>query len=83
MHRRRPRTLTKGHHAPPTRARHGDGGVHRRHPRRRLIAAFLFKLGLDDNWFFDELKGIIERALRPGSLFELLQHIPLFGIRLG
>ncbi len=43
------------------------------------IAAFLFKLGLDDSWFFDELKGIIERALRPGVLFELLHHIPLYG----
>ncbi len=45
-----------------------------------LIAAFLFKLGLDDNWFFDELKGIIERALRPSTLIDHLQHIPTFGI---
>ena len=43
------------------------------------IAAFLFKLGLDDSWFFDELKGIIERALHPGVLFELLHHIPRYG----
>ena len=45
-----------------------------------LIAAFLFKLGLDDTWFFEELKGIIERALRPGRLFELLRDGPWFGI---
>ncbi len=45
-----------------------------------LIAAFLFKLGLDDSWFFDELRGIIERALRPGLLFELLEKAPRFGI---
>ena len=45
-----------------------------------LIAAFLFKLGLDDNWFFDELKGIIERALRPGLLIDHLRDIPFFGI---
>ncbi|MGA9102984.1 DUF4244 domain-containing protein [Aeromicrobium sp.] len=41
-----------------------------------MIAAFLFKLGLDDNWFFDELKGIIERALRPGLLIDHLRHVP-------
>jgi len=41
-----------------------------------LIAAVLFKLGIDDGWFFDELKGIIERALRPGLLFEHLKHVP-------
>jgi len=46
-----------------------------------LIAAFLFKLGIDDGWFFDELKGIIERALRPGLLFELLKHVPRLGFR--
>jgi hypothetical protein len=45
-----------------------------------MIAAFLFKLGLDDSWFFEELKGIIERALRPGRLFELLKEGPWFGI---
>ena len=65
-----------------------------RHPRERgmataeytigtlgavFIAAFLFKLGLDDSWFFEELKGIIERALRPGRLFELLREGPWFG----
>jgi hypothetical protein len=44
-----------------------------------FIAAFLFKLGLDDSWFFDELRGVIERALRPGVLFELLRHGPLYG----
>jgi hypothetical protein len=45
-----------------------------------MIAAFLFKLGLDDTWFFEELKGIIERALRPNRLFELLREGPWFGI---
>ena len=43
------------------------------------LAAFLFKLGLDGGWFFDELKGIIERSLRPGILIELLHHVPRFG----
>ena len=66
-----------------------------RHPRERgmataeytvgtlgavFIAAFLFKLGLDDGWFFEELKGIIERALEPGRLFDLLRDGPWFGI---
>ncbi len=46
-----------------------------------LIAAVLFKLGVDDGWFFDELKGIIERALRPGLLFEQLKQVPRFGFR--
>lgn len=65
-----------------------------RHPRERgmataeytvgtlgavLIAAFLFKLGLDDSWFFDQLKDVIERALRPGVLFELFDHMPRYG----
>ena len=48
-----------------------------------LIAAFLFKLGLDDSWFFEELKAIIERALEPGRLFELLKDGPWFGIGRG
>jgi len=46
-----------------------------------LIAAVLFKLGVDDGWFFDELKGIIERALRPGLLFEQLKQVPRLGFR--
>ncbi len=46
-----------------------------------MIAAFLFKLGLDDTWFFEELKGIIERALRPGLLFDQLKHVPRLGFR--
>ena len=69
-----------------------------RHPRERgmataeytvgtlgavLIAAFLFKLGLDDSWFFEELKSIIERALRPGRLFDLLEDGPWFGVGSG
>jgi hypothetical protein len=45
-----------------------------------LIAAFLFKLGLDDSWFFEELKKIIERALEPGRLLDLLRDGPWFGI---
>ena len=48
-----------------------------------LIAAFLFKLGLDDSWFFEELKAIIERALEPGRLFELLKDGPWFGFGSG
>jgi hypothetical protein len=48
-----------------------------------MIAAFLFKLGLDDTWFFEEMKSIIERALRPGRLFELLRNGPWFGIGRG
>jgi hypothetical protein len=66
-----------------------------RHPRERgmataeytigalgavFIAAFLFKLGLDDGWFFEELKGIIERALEPSRLIEQLRRTPWFGI---
>jgi len=45
-----------------------------------MIAAFLVKLGLDHGWFFDHLRDIIERALRPGLLFELLEKTPRFGI---
>ena len=45
-----------------------------------MIAAFLFKLGLDDGWFFEELKGIIERALEPSRLIEQLRRTPWFGI---
>ena len=45
-----------------------------------LIAAFLFKLSLDDSWFFEELKSIIERALEPSRLIEHLRHIPLLGL---
>jgi len=48
-----------------------------------VIAAFLFKLGLDDTWFFEELKGIIERALRPGQLFEHIKDGPWFGFGRG
>ena len=48
-----------------------------------LIAAFLFKLGLDDSWFFEELKAIIKRALEPGRLFELLKYGPWFGFGRG
>ena len=65
-----------------------------RHPRERgmataeytvgtlgavFIAAVLFKLGLDDGWFFEELKGIIERALGPGRLIEQLRHTSMAG----
>jgi hypothetical protein len=45
-----------------------------------LIAAVLFKLGTEDGWFVDELKGIIERALRPGVLIDQLRHIPRFHV---
>jgi hypothetical protein len=44
-----------------------------------LIATILFKLGLDHGWFFDELKTIIEQALRPGAFVEHLRHIPWHG----
>jgi hypothetical protein len=44
-----------------------------------LIAAFLFKLGLEDSWFFDQMRDIIERALRPGRLLDLLDNVPWFG----
>lgn len=44
-----------------------------------MIAAFLVKLGLDHGWIFDQLRDIIERALRPGRLFELLEKAPRFG----
>ena len=45
-----------------------------------MIAAVLVKLGLDHGWFFDQLRDIIERALKPGLLFELLENTPRFGI---
>ena len=48
-----------------------------------VIAAFLFKLGLHDSWFFEELKGIIERALDPGRLFDLIKSGPWFGFGRG
>ena len=48
-----------------------------------FIAAFLFKLSLDDSWFFEELKSIIERALDPSRLFDLLKDGPWFGLGSG
>ena len=45
-----------------------------------LLAAVLFKLGIDDGWFVDELKDIIERALRPGVLIDQLRHGPRFHV---
>ena len=45
-----------------------------------MIAAFLFKLGLDDGWYFDQLRDLIERALKPGLLFDLLDKVPRFGL---
>ena len=44
-----------------------------------LIAAVLFKLGLADSWLFEELKNIIQRALDPGRLFDLIKDVPWFG----
>lgn len=44
-----------------------------------LIAAVLFKLGLADSWLFEELKHIIQRALDPGRLFDLIKDVPWFG----
>ena len=44
-----------------------------------FLAAFLFRLGFTDGWLFDELKGILERALRPGVLLDLLRHAPMYG----
>lgn len=69
-----------------------------RHPRERgmataeytvgtlgavLIATLLFKLGLDDSTYFEELKRVIERALEPGRLFDLLEDGPWFGLGRG
>ena len=48
-----------------------------------LIAAVLFKLGLDDSWFFEELKKIIQRALDPGRFFDLIKDGPWFGFGRG
>lgn len=45
-----------------------------------FIAAFLFKLGLEDSWLFDQMRDIIERALRPGLLLDLLDDVPWFGL---
>jgi uncharacterized protein DUF4244 len=62
-----------------------------RHPRERgmataeytvgtlgavLIATVLFRLGIDHGWFVEELKDILERALRPGVLIDQLKHVP-------
>ena len=69
-----------------------------RHPRERgmataeytvgtlgavLIAGVLFKLGLDDGWFFDQLTDIIKRALNPSLFIELMKDKPgmAFGYR--
>jgi uncharacterized protein DUF4244 len=41
-----------------------------------LIVTVLFRLGIDHGWFVDELKDIIERALRPGVLIDQLKHVP-------
>ncbi len=46
-----------------------------------LIAVVLFKLGLEDSWFVDQLRDIIERALRPGLLLEHLSNLPRLGHR--
>jgi uncharacterized protein DUF4244 len=63
-----------------------------RHPRERgmataeytvgtlgavVIAAVLFRLGVDHGWFADELRDILERALRPGVLIDQMKHVPL------
>lgn len=45
-----------------------------------FCAAVLFKLGADHGWFVDELRDILERALRPGVLIEQMRHLPRFGI---
>ena len=69
-----------------------------RHPRERgmataeytvgtlgavLLASILFKLGLDDGWFFDQLSDIIKRALSPRVFFDLMKNLPVtpFGHR--
>lgn len=46
-----------------------------------LIAAVLFKLGLDDGWFSDQLHDIIRRAFDPSTILEHLKSVPkqLFG----
>lgn len=46
-----------------------------------LFAVVLFKLGLEDSWFVDQLRDIIERALRPGILLERLGNLPRLGFR--
>lgn len=48
-----------------------------------LVAAVLLKLGMDDGWYFDQLRDIIERALSPTVFLEHLKNVPkmLFGHR--
>ena len=46
-----------------------------------LLAAIMFRFVVEDSWLFDQLRRIIERALRPGLLLELLRGVPRFGLR--
>jgi hypothetical protein len=46
-----------------------------------LLATVLFRLVLEDSWWVDQLRRIIERALRPGLLLEHLRNIPRLGLR--
>lgn len=45
-----------------------------------FVAVCLVKLGLDGGWLFEELKRVIERALEPGRLLEIVEDGPWFGI---
>ena len=44
-----------------------------------FLAALLFKFALTDTWLFDQLRDIIERALRPGVLFDVFRHVTRVG----
>ena len=48
-----------------------------------LIGAVLYKFGiLNDNPWMHSLREILERALGWGTMRELFDHVPRFGIRL-
>ena len=46
-----------------------------------LLAAVMFRFAVEDSWWFDQLRRIIERALRPGTVLEQLRNLPRLGFR--
>ena len=46
-----------------------------------LLAAIMFRFAAEDDWWSDQLRRIIEQALRPGLLLEQLRSFPRLGFR--
>ena len=46
-----------------------------------LLATVIFRFVLEDSWWFDQLRRIIERALWPGTFLEHLRNLPRLGFR--